>query len=166
MNEPQQSDLTCGRCEVAVTQEDTYCKDCGALFSDRIACSVHPAAEAEGVCVICSKPFCKQCVAETNRIFLCDPHSHYEILEGMARVYGCTDNVQAQYVTTCLEQAGYHPFLYSRMFNPRADVMAITGIRNYGNHPIAELKVLVPFSEVPAAEGTLSELGFISNTPN
>ncbi len=161
MNEPQQSDLTCERCNHAITEEDTFCKNCGALFSDGLLCSNHPSAEAKGVCVICSKPFCKKCGKETIGIFLCDVHWPYEIQEGMARVFGCTDNVQAQHVTTCLEQAGYHPFLYSRDFNPGADLVSIFKIhRNYGNHPIVELKVLVPFSEVLSAEMTLKELGF------
>lgn len=79
----------------------------------------------------------------------------------MARVFGCFDNVHAQYVTTTLEQAGYHPFLYSRMFNPGADLVSISGmVRNYGNHPIVELKVLVPFPEVLRATESLKELGF------
>jgi len=78
----------------------------------------------------------------------------------MARVFGSTDNLQAKYVTTLLEQAGYHPFLYSRMFNPNADLVAIGKIvRNFGNHPIVELKVLVPLSEVLGAEKTLHKLG-------
>ena len=85
-------------------------------------------------------------------VFVCDPHWQYEIQEGMARVFGCLDNVQAQYVTSLLEQAGYHPFLYSRIFNPNADMVAVTKVpRNFGNHPIAEMKVLVPFAEVLAA---------------
>jgi len=161
MTESQQSDLTCTRCEASVTQEDTFCKNCGAIFSDGLFCSIHNSAEAKGVCVICSKPFCKSCGGENNRIFLCDTHWEYEIQEGMARVFGCIDNVQAQYVTTCLTQAGYHPFLYSRRFNPGAGMINTwvkAGIRNYGKHPIVELKVLVPFSEVLRAEKTIQEL--------
>jgi len=111
------------------------------------------------VCVICSTPFCKNCGGETDKIFLCDPHfAEYETHEGMARVFGCTDNVQAQFVTSCLEQAGYHPFLYSRMFNPGADLVTLTAPRNFGRHPIVELKVLLPFSEVLRAKKTLGEL--------
>ena len=76
----------------------------------------------------------------------------------MARVYGCIDNVQAQFITSCLEQAGHHPFLYSRRSNPGAgmlDVIKLAAIRNFGNHSIAEMKVLVPFGEVLGAEETL-----------
>ena len=154
-----QSDLTCERCGQPVAQNDEFCRNCGALFSDQLRCSVHPSVEAAGVCVICSKPFCKTCGGDANKIFFCDPHfAEYEIHEGMARVFGCTDNVQAQFATTCLEQAGFHPFLYTRMFNPGADLVAVTGPRNFGRHPIMELKVLVPFIEVLKAKKTLKQL--------
>jgi len=160
MIESQQSDFSCTRCRTTVTQDDKFCPSCGSLFTDGF-CSNHGSVEAEGVCVICSKPFCRKCGKESEGIFLCDPHWQYEIHEGMARVFGCFDNVHAQYVTTTLEQAGYHPFLYSRMFNPGADLVSISGmVRNYGNHPIVELKVLVPFPEVLRATESLKELGF------
>src|SRR5205814_2059774 len=128
-------------------------------FADHLVCANHGAVPAEGVCVMCSKPYCRNCGEDTEGVFLCDPHSMYEICEGMARVFGSTDNVQSQYMKTCLEQAGFHPFLYSRRFNPGADLVSIAGIvRNYGNHPIVELKVLVPFAEALLAEKTVQDL--------
>jgi hypothetical protein len=159
MAQSRQSDLSCRRCGQSVTQDDMFCRSCGALFSDQLRCSTHNSVEAAGVCVICSKPFCEECGGETDKIFLCDEHfAEYEITEGMARVFGCTDNVQAQFVTTCLEQAGFHPFLYSKIFNPGADLVAMMAPRNFGRYPIVELKVLLPFSEVLKAKQTLSEL--------
>jgi hypothetical protein len=113
------------------------------------------------VCVICRKRCCSKCGGDVNKIFLCDKHSEYELHEGMARVYGTIDNVQAQFVTKCLEQAGCHPFLYSRKFNPGAgmiDSWVRLGIRNYGKYPIAEMKVLVPFAEVLKAEKLVKRL--------
>jgi hypothetical protein len=161
MSESGQSDFTCTHCGVPVAEADTFCPNCGSLFSDDLVCSNHPTVPAEGVCVICSKPFCGNCGKESNRIFLCDPHWTYEIYEGMARVYGSTDNVQAQFVTSSLEQAGFHPFLYSRRFNPGTDIVTPGRmIRNFGKNPIVELKVLVPFAEVAGAEKALTELGF------
>jgi hypothetical protein len=163
MDDSQQSDLTCENCEAPVTEQDTFCRNCGAIFSDQLYCVKHPTDQAEGVCVICCKPYCEKCGKGTNGVFLCGSHCAYEVQEGMARVFGSIDNVQAQYATTCLEQAGYHPFLYSRRRNPGAGMIEgwmRGGIRNYGNHPIVEIKVLVPFSEVLKAEETLKELGF------
>jgi hypothetical protein len=111
--------------------------------------------------VICSKPFFKKCGKRSNGIFLCDPHWGYEIEEGMARVFGTTDNVQVQHVATLLRQAGYHPFLYSRIFGTTADLVAVAGIvRGFGvgNRPIPEQRVFVPFAEVLGAQKTLRKL--------
>ena len=163
MKHSENADLTCGRCGHPVRGADTYCMNCGALFVDSLRCSVHPVVEAEGVCVICAKPFCKECGGESDKIFRCDAHfAEYEIQEGMARVFGSTDNVQAQYVTSCLTQAGLHPFLYSRLFNPGADLVAITGPRNFGRHPVVELKVLVPFAEALEARKRLRQMKLIT----
>jgi hypothetical protein len=151
MKKNQKPKLTCGRCKISVQKKDMYCRNCGGLFSDTLYCVKHSSQHADGVCVICDKPYCNSCGAETNNIYLCDGHSGCEIAEGMARVFGSTDYVQVQFAFTCLQQSGYHPFLYSRLFNPVADKVAITALRNFGNHPIEEQKILVPFSEVLSA---------------
>jgi len=95
-------------------------------------------------------------------VFLCNRHCGYEFHEGMARVFGHTDNVQVQYAAQCLEQAGFHPFVFSRRFNPGADSARLIPLRVYGQNTIAELKVLVPFSEVLEAERTLRGLSLFS----
>lgn len=148
MKKTRHQKLTCGRCNEPVRQRDTFCVTCGGLFADGLCCVKHKTKHADGVCVICSQPFCNTCGADVNKIFLCNVHADYEITEKMARVFGCTDYVRTQFAMTCLKQAGYHPFLYSRLFNPTADKVAISALRNFGNHPIAEQKVLVPFPEV------------------
>jgi hypothetical protein len=164
MPESQQAEYSCDKCEASVSANDLYCKNCGAIFTDSLFCFCHNSVPAKGVCVICSKPFCKNCGSDSNRVYLCDQHWRYEIHEGMARVFGCIDNVQAQYVTDCLKQAGCHPFFYSRYNNPGPGMVStwvLVGVRNYGNHPIVEMKVLVPFAEVLKAEETLKQLGFM-----
>ena len=162
MKDSQQSDNLCTHCKATVSEQDKFCPNCGALFTDGWFCTNHHSTSAEGVCVICSKPFCKKCGKLSGGVFVCDPHWGYEIQEGMARVFGTTDNVEAQRVTTFLKQAGFHPFLYSRIFNPTADLVAVAGIvRGFGvgNHPIPEQRVFVPFGEVLRAQETLHELG-------
>jgi hypothetical protein len=152
--------LICNRCEEHIKKKDTYCKNCGGVFSDDLLCINHKSIKAEGVCVICSKPFCRKCGANIFKIFLCDKHSDLEITEGKARVFGSTDNVQTQFAMTCLKQAGYHPFHFSRIFNPVADKVAITGIRNFGNHPIEEQKIYIPFPEFINASKELKKHKF------
>jgi len=152
--------LKCGRCEEPIKQKDTFCKNCGGLFSDNLLCVNHKSMKAEGVCVVCSKPFCKKCGTDVLKVFLCDKHSDLEITEGKVRVFGSTDNVRTQFAVACLKQAGYHPFYYSRLFNPVADKVAITALRNFGNHPIEEQKVLIPYSEFINASKELKKHKF------
>lgn len=76
--------------------------------------------KAKGVCIICCLAFCSECAGWVNNVFLCAIHEGYEIYEGMARVFGTSDEALAQHVLYSLEHAGLHPFIYSRM-------MRITG---------------------------------------
>jgi hypothetical protein len=132
------------------------------MFKEGFDCFHHSSRAAAGFCVICGKPFCDTCGAEVMNVFLCNRHCNYEFHEGMARVFGHTDNVQVQYAAKCLQQAGFHPFVFSRRFNPGADIARSIPLRVYGQHTIAELKVLVPFSEVLRAEKTLRSLSLFS----
>ena len=99
MDNSQESQYSCPQCEAVVSEHDTFCPNCGAFFTDGLFCSNHLSMSADGVCVICSKPFCKKCGKSSVGVFLCDPHWGYEIQEGMARVFGTMDNVEAQRVT-------------------------------------------------------------------
>jgi predicted amidophosphoribosyltransferase len=160
MKKSQVEELVCDRCEQPVNPKDTFCNNCGGIYSDDLFCANHKSAHAEGVCVICGKPLCGKCGSDVLRTFLCDKHWALEITEGKVRVFGSTDNVQAQAVTSFLKQAGYHPFFFSRHFNPGADKVSVSTVRNFGNHPTVELKVLVPFSEYLSATKELKKHKF------
>ena len=152
--------LTCSRCSEPVQEQDTFCKNCGGVFSNDLRCKKHTSMKAVGVCVICSTPCCKKCGGDVQKTFLCNNHADLEITEGKVRVFGSTDNVRAQFAVARLKQAGYHPFYYSRLFNPVADKVAITGVRNFGNHPIEEQKVYIPFPEFTDASRELKKHKF------
>ena len=141
MPDRQDSEFKCERCGSDVKDEDQFCPSCGAIFKEGLVCFRHNSTPAEGVCVICSKPFCDHCGLWVDKIFFCDTHSEYEFYEGMARVFGHFDNLQAQLATNCLSQAGLHPFLYSRHVNPLLDRPMTAVPRLYGRHTIAEMKV-------------------------
>jgi hypothetical protein len=53
--------------------------------------------------------------------------------------------------------------MYNRMYNPIADQVSITPLRNFGGHPSIEQKVLVPFSEVLDAVKELKKHKFKEN---
>lgn len=88
MIENKEDKLTCGECNTFVKDEDIFCTNCGAVFKDGVACSVHNFSKADGFCVVCLQPFCKDCGMPVNKIFLCDLHSQYETYIEHTKSYG------------------------------------------------------------------------------
>ena len=165
MSQLPEENITCNYCENAVAESDDYCQNCGSLFVENFYCEKHPSTEAEGVCVICRTPYCGQCAEYANKVFLCAIHDGYEIYQGMARVYGVSDDAMAQYAHGILEQAGLHPFIYSRKASPLSvggpGYTLFRASGEYDGHLINELKVMVPCSEVIEADRILNDLGIV-----
>ena len=152
----------CDNCELEVDEDSDFCPRCGTLFVEGVKCTNHPSRDADYVCVICSEPFCKECVTTVSGIFLCSQHDSYEIYEGMARVFGSSDVAQVNYIKGCLEQESLHPFIYSRKASPMhlggSDYSLFRASGDFDGHIINEVKLMVPCSEVLSAKKIISEL--------
>ena len=166
MNTSDSEKLICTHCDHPVTSSDEFCPECGSLFVDGRKCSIHPKSDAEGVCVICGKLFCAKCGKEFLHKFLCNVHGGYEIIEGYARVFGTLDDTAAQYAKSCLEKAGMHPMLFSKM-QPKGGPRFLKTLwapnGGYIGHAVTEIKVMVPCHEVLRAEKTLRQLKVLRN---
>ncbi|MBI3578809.1 MAG: DUF2007 domain-containing protein [Ignavibacteriales bacterium] len=162
MKNSQQETFTCGKCGADIEKTFDFCPACGGVFVEHVVCVHHPHEEAEGVCVICSQPLCKICGIWVNGIFLCEAHQEYEVYEGMAKVFGLSDEVQASYAANLLKQAGLHPFLYQRKASPISlggpDYTLFKASGEYNGHIINEIKIMVPCQEVNQAEKILTDL--------
>lgn len=160
------AEVECARCRNPVRGSDDYCMHCGALLVDGVTCHHHPSNPAAGVCVVCALPFCASCGGFVNYVFLCEAHTTYEIYQGMARVYGSSDAVQIDFAKSCLQEAGLHPFVYSRkaspisMGGPEYTLFRASG--EYDGHILNEFKLLVPCHEVLEAEQRLKDLKIIA----
>ena len=155
--------LLCDFCGTEISNDSEFCTKCGTIFIDDVSCFNHSDDDAKGVCAICHQAYCKRCGLRVNGIFLCNEHSHYEIYEGMARVFGSSDEQKINYLKSILEENNLHPFLYSRKSTPLnlggPDYLAaahLTGDRD-GN-VVYEIKLLVPCSEVLQAEKIIDEI--------
>ena len=152
----------CANCSFEAEVDSDYCPRCGTLFIENIKCESHSKDEAEGVCVICGKPFCDKCVYPINNIFLCNEHDGYEIYEGMARVFGTSDEIQIHYIKSCLEKNSFHPFIFSKKSTPMqlgGNDKSLINLSGSGEEKIInEIKLLVPCSEVLEAEKLISEI--------
>jgi hypothetical protein len=162
MAEQEHVTLMCDYCREPVNAADEYCPNCGSIFEEDVVCNRHSERQAQGVCIICSLACCEECGCRVNDLFLCEQHSQYEIYEGMARVAGGNDFALTQHACNCLEQAGLHPFLFSRKETafsgggPEWSLFRAFG--EYDGHIVNEFKIMVPCQEVIAAEQELEEL--------
>ena len=93
--------------------------------------------------------------------FLCNDHRDYEIYQGMARIHGTLDDIAARYVKSCLEQAGFHPYLFCRS-QPRGGTRFLYSLfrttGEFDGHLMNEIKIMVPLQEVVPAEKLLKKL--------
>ena len=155
----------CPHCEETVQEDDDFCPQCGEVFADHLSCSIHPAQSAEGVCIVCARPFCGGCGGRVNARFLCTAHSTYEIYEGMARVFGTSDMTEVELAKDSLAKEGLHPFVFSRKASPLSvgspDYTLFRASGEYDGHIVNEFKLMVPCQEVEQAEGKLRELDFV-----
>jgi len=156
--------FSCTHCNNDVKNDDEFCTHCGSILIENVHCYQHPKADAEGVCIICSLPYCKKCGAFSNNLFLCNAHAEYEIYEGMARIYSTLNDTPAQHAKTCLEQAGLHPVLFCRVQphgGPRIVYTLFRSAGDKGGYLVNEIKVMVPCQEVINAEKVLRKLKIV-----
>jgi hypothetical protein len=158
--------LVCPHCTREVRADDDFCPSCGEVFAENVFCDVHPGTAAAGVCVVCARPFCGECGGRVADRFLCDEHSMVEIYEGMVRVFGSSDAVQVEFAKSSLEEAGLHPYVYSRKASPLSiggpDYTLFRASGEFGGHIINEFKLMVPCQEMIRAQEKLRDLKFLS----
>jgi len=165
---PSDSPESCPHCRRSLDPGAEFCPECGELALDGVVCIHHPGSEAIGACVICSAPYCAACGRRRRGIFLCRDHQDYEIYQGMVRVYGVSDEAQARYAASCLEQEGLHAFVYLRKASPISlggpEYTLFRASGEFDGHIINEVKVMVPLPEALKAEEILRELGILGGT--
>jgi hypothetical protein len=155
----ENENLVCMNCESVIKESDEYCPNCGVVFTENIKCYLHKEAEAEGICLICSKLCCKKCGILVSNVFLCNEHNEYEIIEGMARVHGSNNSMEIRYYAEILEKEALHPFIYSRqsISEPFSLPNVLFGNETNDYTPY-EVKLMLPLREVLEAEKILEPL--------
>ena len=153
---------SCKNCNQEIEDDSEYCPRCGTIFMNDVFCIIYTDVEATGVCVICADPYCNICGNHHKKVFLCEPHLKHEIYEGMAKVFGTSDEVEIQHLKSILEESGLHPFIYSRKSSPMhlggTDYSLFRASGDFNGHIINEIKLMVPCGEVLEAEKLISEI--------
>ena len=153
MEEISSEDLICSLCENEIQKDDEFCPNCGMLFTEFVKCNLHSDKDAAGACVICSTPYCERCgLFVEGEIFLCNEHSEYETVQGMACVFSADDSMQIDLIKSNLAEEGLHPFSFPEKISSIHSALAYTG-NTSNNFPL-----MVPFQEVMRAEEILREM--------
>jgi len=156
MLEKSENTLSCGECGGNVRPADDFCPGCGGIFKNHMMCCNHSRAEADGVCLICRKPYCAECGSTIGKVFLCRKHSTLEIYEHGASVFRSPDLRLGQIAFQVLTERGYHPFFVPRAIVPVTNIGRLTPNQSVGPH-----LVIVPFEEYTEAEKVLKKLEII-----
>lgn len=141
--------VACHRCRNTVDEKDQYCRYCGILFVEGIPCTHHPEEEARGVCVICKKPFCPQCIDTVSEVSFCFEDNQYTFVGHWVVVHESGMEWEAQMVKDYLESNGI-----SCMIEP---AMAGSHWIVPGGDPL-DIRLFVPFEFVMKAETTLEKM--------
>ena len=107
----EEKKLVCPNCECEIKEDDDFCPDCGTLFAEDVKCAAHEDKNAEGVCVICCEPFCKECGSFIDDVFFCEEDSDYKFSEGRVNLFESNDSEQMDIVKNILEEKGLHPLI-------------------------------------------------------
>lgn len=151
----------CPICDREVCHYDEHCRFCGSLFVDNIYCTNHTDTEAEGICLICSKPFCSECGTEVIGKFFCKEHSNYELLENLVTIYGSKDYNKILAIKALLEELNLHPTIINKTEKDTLGDISYYNNFNRSDNLVEklseEIKILVPCQEVQEAEELLSK---------
>jgi len=154
--------LLCDFCGTEISKDTEFCTKCGTIFIDDVSCFNHSDDDANGVCAICHQAYCKKCGLRVNNIFLCNEHCEYEIYQGMARVFGSSDEQQVNYYKSILEENNLHPFIFERKTSPISlggvDYSLFRASGDVNGHLVNEIKLMVPCEEVLQAEKIIDEI--------
>lgn len=139
----------CEHCGEPLSSSAVFCRHCGVLVhvqdENKPECVNHPGTEAAGVCVICSKPICKECVVKHEGKIFCDEDEHIEVYEDWAVVCTCSTEYEAEMTKANLERAGIECMVFSQKDHVFFSNMGDTAI----------VRVMVPKERINEADGIL-----------
>ncbi|MFX0135815.1 MAG: hypothetical protein ACFFDN_19385, partial [Candidatus Hodarchaeota archaeon] len=96
---PGQDIFICDNCNNKINEKDNHCSYCGAIFADiEKKCYKHNKV-ALGICLICKKAFCNECIVEIKNKFFCKEHSTYNFTDdGWSSVYETNYDYNAEVI--------------------------------------------------------------------
>lgn len=147
---------TCVYCGAEIEPGLLYCTVCGKIFltrifepEDEIECDEHIEKPAIGICVICGKTLCQECLVEIDGKIYCKQGNHRQYDEEWTVVYTTQYEYEAEMLKANIESAGIPCVIFST--KDHAYFMTIG---------IGIVKVLVPKDEKDLALRIIEDLRY------
>ena len=144
----QSSVKECPSCKREVESDSDFCPSCGHLFlrPAEARCRDHGTRPGVGVCVICSDPFCAECLKKVSGRFLCKDHRRVHIEQDWALAYESSDINNAKLAKAVLDEAGFDVVV--RDFAPMGNIWDGAGDSSLSQTFLRKLaKVFVPIPQ-------------------
>jgi len=110
---------TCKNCSTQLPIERTYCEVCGVLIEPceendfNVECETHSDHCATGLCVICGRPVCSECVVKSAEKILCNDPEHRVLLQEWNVMYQSDSEFEADALVRNLANGGIETKTFS-----------------------------------------------------
>jgi hypothetical protein len=122
------------------------CPACGHACA-AFACERHLERRAEGRCVICGRPLCRDCNRSEGRAYRCSDHSGVTVIQGWAQIYSTASEFEAGLLRENLRAEG----IETRVFSQKDNMLSV----DLGELSIVRL--LVPAWDYSQAEEVIRQ---------
>jgi hypothetical protein len=149
---------TCKNCSTQLPTEQQCCEVCGALIEPceendfTVECETHSDHCATGLCVICGRPVCSECLVKSAEKILCNDHEHSILLQEWNVMYQSDSEFETDALVRNLANGG----METKTFSLHDHVATYWLNEN-------RVRLFVKKSEEEKAKALLKELNLIGN---
>lgn len=108
--------MKCIRCKVINADDVLFCRNCGILFhlDTNVECENHSGRDALGICVVCGKPVCDDCMKTGEGKIYCDDAAHPQVPVTHTRLGAAISDFSADLVAKNLVANGIAALVFSQ----------------------------------------------------
>lgn len=137
-----------------------YCIECGYILSQAYPCTNHPDSMTRFVCLICKRPFCRNCARAINGKFVCNEDTHYHMIGNWGVVFSDNREDELAPVQELLVGSGVTAIVASQGEIPDKWKMGLF-MENVQQSAEGRFQLLVPLVQIRDAEKVLIEAEYL-----
>ena len=108
--------MKCTRCNVINADDVLFCRNCGLLLhrDPNVECENHSGRDALGICVLCGRPMCDDCMTVREGKTYCDDAAHANVPVKHAKLAAAVSEFGADLVAKNLSANGIAALVFSQ----------------------------------------------------